>query len=396
MGTRMDFTIVGGGILGFSIGNAILEKYSSAKVLILEKEGEFGFHASGRNSGVLHAGFYYSPDSLKAKFCRDGNLRLKNLISKHNIPLKETGKVVVSKNIQDEKRMDDLFERGLKNGVKLERLPAGDLNRFEPMARTFESFLWSPNTSVSDPAQVLRAIREEFLKKGGKSICNNYVKVDLHGKVCVDDTALRSTYFINAAGTGALKIAQKLGVGYEYAQLPILGRYKVTERKNLPLQTLVYPVPNPRNPFLGVHFTLTLDGNVKIGPTAIPVFGSEQYQIFNKVSSGDFFNSLKSLQVLLRNSAPELLRLGIQEYPKLLNSKLVRDGKKFVPGASNSYEWKSKRPGIRAQLVNIQNGTFEQDFIVEKSGNFVHILNAVSPGWTSAIPFAEWIVESNF
>lgn len=396
MSLRADFTVIGGGILGFSLGNSILDKFPGASVLVLEKENVFGSHASGRNSGVLHAGFYYSPESLKAKFCRDGNLLLRELIKKHNIPIRNTGKVVVARNETEISNLTQLYSRGVENGVKLELLPQSELSNYEPFAKTHKSFLWSPTTAVSDPARVLMAIKEDYSSKGGKSILNVKAVISRDGEITIGNEKVQSGEIINAAGTGALEIAKSLGVGRKYAQLPVLGRYKVTDATNMPLKTLVYPVPNPKNPFLGVHFTLTVDGKVKIGPTAIPVIGREQYELLSGFSRRDLNESSKGILSLFLNAPWNLMRLGLQEYPKLLNSKLIRDGKKIVPLTPSRKDWTGKKPGIRAQLINLESGTFEQDFVVERNGKIVHILNAVSPGWTASIPFAKWIIAENY
>ena len=157
---RFDFGIIGGGILGLSIGRAILENDSSKKVLIIEKENSLGYHASSRNSGVLHAGFYYSPESLKAKFCREGNFELKQILRKHRIRILDTGKVVVAKNAVEADRLNDLQSCAVLNSVDLELLPEKDLIKFEPLARTHEKFLWSPTTSVSDPELLMSALQK--------------------------------------------------------------------------------------------------------------------------------------------------------------------------------------------------------------------------------------------
>jgi L-2-hydroxyglutarate oxidase LhgO len=168
----------------------------------------------------------------------------------------------------------------------------------------------------------------------------------------------------------------------------------VTPRANLPLKTLVYPVPNPKNPFLGVHFTLTVQGDIKIGPTATPILGREQYSWQDLPEFLDLQSSIKALKSLMANSPTNLINLARTELPKISTKVLSRDGQKLIPSANESIPWKKKRPGIRAQLVNLEKGEFEMDFVVQKEHNIVHVLNAVSPGWTSAIPFAKWIVTT--
>jgi L-2-hydroxyglutarate oxidase len=393
MPEKYDHLIIGGGIVGLSVGLEILKKYPNARVLLVDKEEKTGMHASGRNSGVLHAGFYYSPDSLKAKFCLQGNLELREMIAADAIPLNECGKVVVAQNEEDLVRLEALFERGITNGVNLELLPEADLARIEPLAKTFKKFLWSPMTAVSNPELVTDSIKKRYLKYGGQISINARASFNKDGRVSIDGKDIHADSVINAAGTGAIHLAHSAGVGHDYSQLPVLGLYKITPSENLPLSRLVYPVPNPKNPFLGVHFTLTVDGSVKIGPTAIPVFGREQYAFQNLPDFLDIRSSTSSLFAMLKDSPKNLINLAVTELPKISLRVLTEGGAVLVPMSSSKIAWKSKKPGMRAQLVNTTTGKFEMDYVVRKHENQVHILNAVSPGWTSSLPFARWIVS---
>jgi len=390
----VDFLVIGCGILGLSIGLEILRNFPDSRTLILDKENGSGLHASGRNSGVLHAGFYYSADSLKAKFCADGNFELRKVIKDHNIPLLECGKVVVAQNEAELAQLIKLHERGNQNGVRQEILPASDLSKFEPYAKTYKEFLWSPNTAVSDPKAIIRALEREYLAKGGELLHNSRFTTSNQFEHRINGDLVRAGKIINVSGTGAIDIANRLGEGLEYAQLPVLGLYKITDDRSIPLKTLVYPVPNPEYPFLGVHFTLTLDKKIKIGPTAIPIFGSEQYAIASKVSKDDLKGSIKAIKSLVLNSPKLLASLAVAELPKVSTRRLVTDGQRLVPNAKLITSWKYKEPGIRAQLVKLENGKFEMDFVVRSSNGVVHVLNAVSPGWTAAIPFAKYIFEN--
>jgi L-2-hydroxyglutarate oxidase len=392
--THFDFLVIGGGIIGLSIGRELIKRNKSSKILIVEKEPQIAAHASGRNSGVLHAGFYYSPDSLKAQFCMEGNGALKSLIADHNIPVINCGKVVVAKNEEDVSRMETLFERGKANGVSLHRFSASKLREFEPLAKTHKEFLWSPHTSISDPIAVAHVVRNLFVAEGGSIMLDSAAQVTDNGLIHINGSKITAERIINAAGAHAIHIAHQLGAGRRYSQLPVLGLYKYSLSKDFPLRTLVYPVPNPKNPFLGVHFTLTVDGKVKIGPTAIPVIGREQYAFRDMPDTLDFSNSARALINLFLGSPSGLAKLAITELPKISTRQLVREGRELVPDLPNSLGWRKKRPGIRAQLVNLERRSFEMDFVVESHGNFIHVLNAVSPGWTSAIPFAKYIVRN--
>jgi L-2-hydroxyglutarate oxidase LhgO len=343
----------------------------------------------------LHSGFYYSPDSLKAKFCREGNLNLRALARKYEVPISEVGKVVVSKNQDEDSRLEQLHHRGISNGVELEILHSSLLKKYEPLARTNSRFLWSPTTSVSDPSMILGALQREFLALGGKIVAGEKIELRISGEeVVIKDSSFRASRIVNAAGAQADRLSRTIDVGLEYAMLPFMGLYRYVHQADLPLTRLVYPVPHPLNPFLGVHFTLTIDGLVKIGPTAIPVFGREQYSFRQGWSLSDFYQAMLGATALIKGEAHNMGALIREELPNMFQTNLVRKSLDLVPQAEQVKAWRKKSPGIRAQLVHLPTGKLEQDFVVRKHLNSVHVLNAVSPGWTSALPFGRWITEN--
>jgi L-2-hydroxyglutarate oxidase LhgO len=396
MTERCDVLIIGAGVVGLSTGIAILQSRPSLKVVLVDKEKEIAMHASGRNSGVIHAGFYYSPDSLKAKFCRDGNFELRKLAKKYRIPVKDTGKVVVTRNEDEDSRLNILFERGIANGVELEIHPEEQLKEFEPLAITHNRFMWSPNTGISDSISIVKAMRDEFIFLGGKIHFDSKVNLaESNGEIQDSSNKFIFKLVVNAAGAQADRISRSVGVGTEYAMLPFMGVYRATSEKNLPLQRLVYPVPHPINPFLGVHFTLTIDGKVKIGPTAIPIAGREQYSFTEGWSGSDISQAIKGVKSLITGGSHDFGAILKSEWPKIIQKRLVRESTELVPTASGVRNWYRKPPGIRAQLVHLPTGKLEQDFVVISRANATHVLNAVSPGWTSSIPFGRYIAETS-
>ena len=389
---KSDVLIIGAGIVGLSVGIALLQARPRLKILVIDKEAGPGQHASGRNSGVLHAGFYYSPNSLKAKFCREGNAELRKLCIENEIPVLECGKVVVARNAEEDARLDLLYSRGITNGVELEIHDATNLEKHEPLAKTHGRYLWSPKTAISDPKAVTTAMVKRFKSLGGSVSYSSKVQIsESSGEVCVK--GFEAKYVINSAGAQSDRLARGLGMAKEYAMVPFMGIYRSVEAKKLPLKRLVYPVPHPINPFLGVHFTLTLDGKVKIGPTAIPILGREQYSWAEGWSLPDIGQSLIAATALILGRAHSLGEILKSELPKLRENSLVRESATLVPDASQIKTWAKRPPGIRSQLVNIKSGKLEQDFIVQNFHNSTHILNAVSPGWTSAIPFGRWVAN---
>ncbi len=391
---KCDILILGGGIVGLATGVALLQSKPGLKVIIVEKESLIASHASGRNSGVLHAGFYYSPESLKAKFCKDGNFEIRGLAKKYMIPVKDVGKVVVTRTAEENQLLETLFERGIKNGVDLEILDKNKLTSFEPLATTYDRFIWSPTTAVSDPRAITRAVMEEFLFLGGKIVFDTKVSLKKSGNEIVDtENSFRFSHVVNAAGAQADRISRSIGVGNEFAMLPFMGIYTATEDKNLPLQRLVYPVPHLINPFLGVHFTISIDKKVKIGPTAIPILGREQYSLSEGWSFPDVGQSVRAISSLIKGDSHKMAAIIKNEWPKMIQKNLIKEAANLVPTASTVAHWSRRPPGIRAQLVHLASGQLVQDFVVRSESNSTHVLNAVSPGWTSALPFGRWISQ---
>jgi L-2-hydroxyglutarate oxidase LhgO len=391
---KWDVTIIGAGVIGLSIGNALLESVPSLRVLIVEKEASLGLHASGRNSGVIHAGFYYSPESLKAKFCRDGNRELRKLAARNKIPILETGKVVVTQNLEEETRLETLYHRGIENGVDLEMHDSSKLSSFEPQAVTLNRFLWSPTTAVSDPQAILLAMATEFQNKGGRIEFRNSVELSENAnEIRINNLDFEASFYVNASGAQSDRISRAVGVGMEYAMLPFMGVYRATSNNLFFLRTLVYPVPHPVNPFLGVHFTLTTDGKVKIGPTAIPITGREQYTLATGWSMSDVYQALKGAKSLILGDSHDVRKIIRSEWPKLLEKEIVKQASKLVPNAKQLKNWEKKPPGIRSQLVHLPTGKLDQDFKIITKLNSLHVLNAVSPGWTSSIPFGRFIAD---
>ncbi len=360
-----DVLIIGAGVIGLSIGIALFESKPNLKVIIVEKENSIAKHASGRNLGVLHAGFYYSPDFLKAKFCRQGNFEFKKLARENHVLLREVGKIVVSKNELENEKLSQLLARGIDNGVDLEILNKKELSKLEPLAVTFERFLWSPTTAVVDTKAMNQVLLHKFLKLGGNLNLEEEITLRTSDGEIIDVLGkYKAKHFINAAGAYADKISRSVGVGLDYAMLPFLGLYRSIEEKNLPLQKLVYPVPHPINPFLGVHFTLTIDNKIKIGPTAIPITGREQYSPREGWSISDTAQSLKAMYSLISEKSHKFGEVLRSEWPNLIQFNLIHEGSRLMPSAINTTGWKKKPASIRAQLVHLPTGRLEQDFVV--------------------------------
>ena len=391
-----DFLIIGAGVVGLSLGRALLMNNPKISVHVIEKEAAIGMHASGRNSGVIHAGFYYSPDSLKAKLTRKGNLKLHDFLEKKNVPYKNCGKVVVASNSQEQKLIFDLYDRGMRNDVPLKIIDRAELKKIEPQAKTFEYALWSPSTSVANPKKVIDALAEDFKELGGHIILEE--KITSFEKKAVLSTNYKIYYeeLINCAGLYADQIAHKFGEGLEYEILPFKGLYWYAPNLKGKFSCHIYPTPHPKNPFLGTHLTVTEAGDVKIGPTAIPALWRENYRGMDSYDKREMFDILKIFPKFIFSKKHNALNLLISEIPKYNKKLMVSQARKIIPTLNSSDFTILGKPGIRAQLFNKKEAQLEMDFVVRKTDNSLHILNAVSPGWTSALSFADYIVEQYF
>lgn len=394
---KADFVIAGAGVMGISIALSLKKRYPKSSIHILEKEDQISVHASGRNSGVLHAGFYYSPDSLKARFTREGNERLTNYCLDRKLKVNRCGKLVVTQTEEELESLDELARRGSKNGVVLEPVTLAQARKIEPRVKTVERALFSPNTSSIDPKELMQSLVID-LKAADITIHygSPYVGSVRQKKTTVIKTpkeTFECGYFINAAGLYADRIAKDFGFSKHYRILPFKGLYLYSNEKPGALKTNIYPVPNLKNPFLGVHFTLTADGHVKIGPTAIPAFWREQYSGLKRFRVDELFEVGVYGMGLLFSSGFDFTKLAVEEITKYSRSKMVRLAQNLIEGVDPKNYTKWGKPGIRAQLLDTRSKTLEMDFVVEGDTESFHVLNAVSPGLTCSQPFADYVVE---
>jgi L-2-hydroxyglutarate oxidase len=390
---KADFLVIGGGVVGLSIARELKRRFSDASVALIEKEPECGLHASGRNSGVIHAGFYYTADSLKAKFTRDGNRMLLQYCEEKKIPVNKCGKLVVAKDEAELPQLDELLRRGEANSVALQPITAKEAKEIEPRVKTFERAIFSPATSTADPVQVLQAMKRDALNEG-VSIHQNaaYIsKQNSRVKTLAGD--FEAGFVVNAAGLYADRVARDFGFSKDYRILPFKGIYLYSEEPAGALRTNIYPVPDLRNPFLGVHFTLLVDGCAKIGPTAIPAFWREQYKGFENFKFDEFAEIIFRDLGLLFLSGFDFKRLAVEETLKYSRARLVKLASTLLENVKleNFRHW--GKPGIRAQLLNIKTRKLEMDFVIQGDSKSLHVLNAVSPAWTCSLPFAKYVCD---
>jgi len=391
--TTPDFLIIGAGVVGISIARELAGRHPGATITVIEKELDIGLHASGRNSGVIHAGFYYTADSLKARFTREGNQALKDFCAERKLQLRSCGKLVVAQNEAEVPVLDTLLERGRVNGVTLSRITDKEAREIEPRVKTCDAALFSPTTASIDPLEVLRALADAARQAG----------VALHTGVRYfgrDGNTVRTSqgiytagYIVNAAGLYADVIAKDFGFSQDYHLLPFKGLYLYASPSSPPLATNIYPVPNLANPFLGVHFTVTVDGKVKIGPTAIPCFWREQYGWLENFDFGECREIVGRELALFAGADFNFRQLAVEELRKQFRPHIVALAAQLSRDVHIKDYTKWGRPGIRAQLVNARTRKLVMDFVIERDSRSLHVLNAVSPAFTCSIPFARHIAD---
>ncbi|EKD77364.1 MAG: hypothetical protein ACD_42C00360G0004 [uncultured bacterium] len=387
-----DFLIIGAGVLGVTVALVLKEKFPDQKIIILEKELHAGFHASGRNSGVLHAGFYYTSDSLKARFCKEGNRAMKDYCKENRLPLNENGKLVVTKNEVELTGLKTLYERGIQNQVSLKLINEKEAKEIEPRVRTIQQAIFSPDTASVDPKLIMQSLVQKAMEQGVCFYFNErYISVKKN-IICTSRRKINAGFVVNASGLYADKIAKEFGFGKEYEVVPFKGLYLYSQEKVGDLKTHIYPVPDLQYPFLGVHFTVTVDGKIKIGPTAIPAFWREQYSGLQRFSTSEFFSIVQREAKLFIKNKFHFRQVAIHELKKYQKSFLSNEAAYMLENFNAAHYKTWGKPGIRAQLVNTKTNTLVTDFCYEGDKNSFHILNAVSPAFTCAFPLAEFFV----
>jgi L-2-hydroxyglutarate oxidase LhgO len=388
-----DFLVVGGGIVGLAVARAAKARWPDASVSLLEKEEAVGLHGSGRNSGVLHAGFYYTADSLKARFSRDGTRQWTELCEDRGLAINRCGKLVVAKGPEELNGLAELKRRGDRNGVLLEEVSAEEAKAIDPSVKTYERALFSPTTASVDPSEVTRALASDA-KSAGVEMMFGVRALGRKGSALVTTKGrFEAGYLLNAAGLYADKLAQAYGFGLDFDILPFKGIYLYGNPTEKRPRVHIYPVPKLSRPWLGVHFTIDVKKQVKIGPTAIPAFWRENYKGLQN------FNLREALDILgieaglfLRNDF-EFREIAAEELKKYLRSVLVKQGALLVDGTPMDSFRTWGKPGIRAQLFHKKERKMLMDFVLEGDDSSLHILNAVSPAFTCALPFAEYVLD---
>ncbi|WP_333703822.1 L-2-hydroxyglutarate oxidase, partial [Vibrio hepatarius] len=397
MNAMYDYIIVGGGIVGVSTAWQLQQAYPNKSILLLEKESGFAKHQTGHNSGVIHAGVYYAPGSLKADFCKRGVERTIEFCAKHDIPVENCGKLLVATDDAEMERMNALYQRCHENGIEVELLDAVQLKLAEPNITGLGAILVK-TTSIVNYTRVTEMMAKEFIELGGQVSLGTEViaakelpeEVQLTCKVDGQTMQLNGRFMITCSGLMADRMTKMLGIETDFQIVPYRGEYYLLDEKhNQVVNHLIYPIPDPELPFLGVHLTRMIDGTVTVGPNAVQGWKREGYGAIN-------FSIKDTWQMLnfagFWKVTAKHLKTGLVEFknswwkPGYL--KLVN---KYCPSITVN-DLKPYPAGIRAQAV-MKDGTLVHDFLFAESPRSLHVCNAPSPAATSAMPIGEYICE---
>jgi L-2-hydroxyglutarate oxidase len=388
-----DYCVIGGGIVGLAAGMELLNKRPGASLIILEQENALAQHQTGRNSGVIHAGIYYQPGSLKAQLCRRGALATKTFCQQHAIPYEVCGKLLVATNPLEAGRMKGLIERAAKNDIEVEQLDASELRRREPNI-TGVAALFVKSTGIVDYKLVSQAMGQVIRSQGGEIRFG--VQVDgiketpSHVVISSGEQRCKARQLIACAGLQSDRLARIAGCKIDHQIIPFRGEYyRLPATKNDIVRHLIYPIPDPDLPFLGIHLTRMIDGGVTVGPNAVLGFAREGYPKFS-TNGKDMLEYLafpgfwKTIAANFKSGLAEMRN-------SLWKQGYLKECRKYCPSLTIE-DLLPEKTGIRAQAV-MRNGALVHDFLFVETDRMLHVCNAPSPAATSAIPIGEMIAS---
>ena len=392
---KYDFAIIGSGIIGLTLAFKLKQKFNNSKIVIFEKEPNSISHGSGRNSGVLHSGIYYEPGSLRANLCVTGVKELKEYIKSENLWINECGKLLLPTSEYSYSNLENLFNRAKKNGVEINKIKNEEIKRIEPNTNCqFEYGLHVPFTSVADPKEVSKSLIENLKKMNVEINYNSKILKISEQKLFTQNNTIEAGHIFNCAGLFADEIAKNSNLEFRYSFLPFKGKYWKITNKSFKLNHLVYPIPDLRYPFLGLHSSHNRHGDFYIGPSSTPVFGREQYNgILGdnlKESIGLIFNFGKKI-IFNEN---KLRTLALQELSLLTKRGFFNQIKKMFNNINpDDLELSDQKVGIRSQIFDPQSKNLVNDFVVINQKNTTHVLNAISPAWSASFAFADHLIN---
>ena len=392
MSSRYDVCIIGAGLVGLAVGRALAEAYPGISQVIVEKEDEVAVHQSGHNSGVVHSGLYYRPGSLKARLCVEGRRELVRFCEEQRVPYRQSGKLVIATKQSELEPLEELQRRGTENGlVGIRRLDAAGIKELEPEAIGVAA-LHVPEAGVVDFPMMAQKMAAALRTTGAEVLTGHRVEEISHGPdealVRTTHREIRASVAVNCAGLHTDRIAAMAGVSSDIRIVPFRGEYyTLTEEAAGLVKSLIYPVPDPRFPFLGVHFTRRVDDSVEVGPNAVLALGREHY----RDTKADWSDVREVLGVKgFRKLAMKHLWTGASEAVRSRSKAMYSKSARSLVPAVKRGDLVTGGAGVRAQAVT-PDGRLVDDFVIEEAGSTVHVLNAPSPGATSSLAIGRHI-----
>jgi L-2-hydroxyglutarate oxidase len=398
-----DIAILGGGMVGLALAYQITERWPDLSITVIDKEADIGRHSSARNSGVLHAGLYYPPSTLKAQVCVQGARRLRAWCEAEGLPVLACGKVIAPQSSELDGQLELLLERGRANGAEVRLIDQQEFQQRVPDGRTASGrALWSPGTCVVKPKPVLQRLEQRLRERGvrfalGTTVTN--VAPDerqLNLNHAGEGSALAYGHLFNATGLQADRVSQAFGLAVHCTLLPFKGLYwQLDPKAPFRFNTNLYPVPDLNVPFLGVHVTPSPDGTVSLGPTAIPAWGRENYRGIEGVEPLMALQFLGDLAGQWWRNAGGFRRYAREQALHGFKPLFLKAAQALVPGLHSEHLIPSQKVGIRAQLYDRRSDTLVQDFRLEHGPASTHVLNAISPAFTASFALADLILDQS-
>ena len=391
---KVDICIIGGGIVGLASAYQISKKYPKKRIAILDKEHVLAFHQTGHNSGVLHSGIYYKPGSMKAKNCREGKLAMEEFCNENDIPYENCGKVIVATEKEELPRLHNIFKRGQENGVKCEMIGRERLKELEPHCAGIQA-VHVPEAGIIDYVEVCLHLAR-LVETSGKNQIFLHTRVrdilpDGKGlRVIAENMEVQAKYVINCAGLHSDRITKAGGQKPEVKIVPFRGEYfELTPSAHHLCRTLIYPVPDPKYPFLGVHFTKLINGSVECGPNAVLAMAREGYSRYD-VNIRDLLEALTYPGFHLLMS--RVWQVGAQElWRSFSKTAFVKALQRLVPEIRPDQLIEAPS-GVRAQALS-KDGFLVDDFLIQRNGNIINVCNAPSPAATSSLNIGKHILS---
>lgn len=388
-----DVAIIGGGIIGLATARELLNQYPGIKLILIEKEAQLAAHQTTHNSGVIHSGIYYSPGSLKAKFCHSGQDQMLAFCRKYDIPHRVCGKLIVATKSSELDGLEKLYQRGIKNGVSVERIDSGRIREIEPYANGLKA-LHVPKVAVVDFGIVAKKFASLIEQEGGViwTAAEGLKIEDRKGQWTIQTLKgdVRALYILTAGGLHADRLAGMTGLKPSVRIIPFRGEYyELVSSAHDKVCAMLYPVPNPAVPFLGVHFTKTISGNVEIGPNAVLALKREGYRR-SQIDFRDLMEIVGHLdfwRMSFRYSS-----MGLAECKKIFSRKAaLGEMQQLIPDL-RAEEIRRGKSGVRAQAIS-SDGRLVDDFVIEQGPRSLCVLNVPSPAATASIRIAQHLVS---